>query len=202
MDVWSALWLADYVGAFFAGGGNGLYYFHYMPSELQPGHNTSPGTFGFFSADQNLQIKQPLAQFFASQLINLEWLQPGNGEHRLFVATSDVGDGAGHALVTAYPVMRPDGQWALLIVNKDQDNPHTVSIHFDDAARHRDGGFSGPVTSIVFGKTEYQWHPDTEGGVADPDGPPTRTTIQAGPDTLYTLPKASVTVLRGKVVVD
>jgi hypothetical protein len=197
LDVWSALWLADYVGAFFAGGGNALYYFHYMPSEMQPGHYTSPGTFSFFSADRDLRIQQPLAQFFASQMINLEWLQPGNGEHRSFTALADVHDGAGHSLVTAYPVLRPDGQWALLIVNKDQDNPHSISIGFDNG--HGTSGFTGPVTSIVFGKAEYQWHPDIRGGVADPDGPPTRTTIQAKPDTIYTLPKASVTVLRGNV---
>jgi hypothetical protein len=199
MDIWSALWLADYVGAFFAGGGNGLYYFHYLPAPMQPGHNTSPGTFNFFSADQNLQIKQPLAQFFASQLINLEWLQPGNAEHRLFTATADVSDGAGHTLVTAYPVLRPDGEWALLIVNKDQDNPHALTVHFDDTAHHQSGVFVGPVTSVVFGSAEYHWHPEVADGVADPDGPATRSTIQADKDTVFTLPKASITVLRGKV---
>jgi hypothetical protein len=33
------------------------------------GANGSMGTFGMFSTDANLQIKQPLSQFFASQLI-------------------------------------------------------------------------------------------------------------------------------------
>lgn len=199
LDLWSGLWLADYVGAFFSGGGGALYYFHYMPSELRPGHYTSPGTFNFFSADANLRIQQPLAQFFASQLINLEWLQPGNGAHRLFTAVGDVSDGAGHSLVTAYPVLRPDGQWALLIVNKDQDNEHSVTVHFDDPIRGRSGGFSGPVEAIVFGKAEYQWHPEAPGGRADPDGPANRTTLQAQPGTVYHLPKASITVLRGKM---
>ena len=77
LDVWSGLWLADYIGAFLTAGGNAVYYFHYLPAPMQPGHYGSPGTFNFFSADAHLQIKQPLAQFFASQLINLEWLQPG-----------------------------------------------------------------------------------------------------------------------------
>jgi len=79
LDIWSGLWLADYVGAFFAGGGNALYYFHYLPGAMQPGHNNSPGTFNFFSAGPDLKPRQPLAQFFVSQLINLEWLQPGSG---------------------------------------------------------------------------------------------------------------------------
>ena len=34
---------------------------------------------------------------------------------------------------------------------------------------------------------------------ADPDGPPARATLNAKPDEPFTLPKASVTVLRGKL---
>jgi hypothetical protein len=200
MSLWGGLWLADYVGAFLAGGGNALYYFHYMPAPMSPGHNGSPGTFNFFSADQDLNIRQPLSQYFASQLINLEWLQPGNGQHRLFAAKADVEDGAGHTLVTAYPVLRPDGSWALLLINKDQENAHAVTVRFEDSVHHRQGAFAGPVTAVVFGRAEYQWHPDREGGVADPDGPPTTTTVQAHAATSFNLPAASITVLRGKVV--
>ena len=199
LDVWAGLWLADYVGAFLAAGGNALYYFHYLPLELSPGHNGSPGTFNFFSADKELKVKQPLAQFFASRLINFEWLEPGSGEHRLFAATADVTDGAGHLLVTAYPVLRPDGSWALLAVNKDQDNPHPVAVRFEDPLHHRSGAFSGPVTVIGFGKAQYQWRPNVDGGTADPDGPPSSATVAAGPDTIFTLPPASITVLRGHV---
>jgi len=42
-------------------------------------------------------------------------------------------DGAGHNLVTAYAALRPDGQWSLMVVNKDQENSHEVSIAFDGA---------------------------------------------------------------------
>jgi F5/8 type C domain len=199
MDLWGGLWLADYVGAFLAGGGSAIYYFHYLPKAIGPGHNGSPGTFNFFSADEDLKIRQPLSQYFASQLINLEWLQPGNGQHRLFAATADTVDGAGHTLISAYPVLRPDGSWALLIINKDQQNAHAVSIRFEDAARHRVGAFTGQVSSMVFGKSEYQWHPDRAGGHADPDGPPRSTKVEARTDTLFGLPAASITVLRGKV---
>jgi hypothetical protein len=199
LDLWAGLWLADYIGAFLTGGGNAVYYFHYLPEEMGSGHNGSPGTFNFFSADKELKIKQPTAQYFASQLINLEWLQPGTGMHRLFAARGDVLDGAGHSLVTAYPALRPDGDWSLLVVNKDQENAHTVAVRFEDSVHHQSGGFSGPVAAIVFGKAEYQWHPDVDGGKADPDGPPASAIIGAGPETKFTLPPASITVLRGKV---
>ena len=74
-----------------------------------------------FSGDKDRKIIQPLSQYFASQLINLEWVQPGNGSHRLFPATSDIRDGAGNILVTAYAALRPDGQWSIMVINKDQE---------------------------------------------------------------------------------
>ena len=78
-----------------------------------------------FMVDKNYKIRQRTSQYFAAQLITQEWVQPKDAEHRLFTAASDIKDVAGHVLVTAYAVLRPDGQWSLLIVNKDHDNaPH------------------------------------------------------------------------------
>jgi hypothetical protein len=201
VDVWGALWLADYIGAFLSGGGDAVYYFHYLPEGLSRGHNGSLGTFEFFSADKNLKIRQPLSQYFASQLINLEWVQPGDGVHKLFPAASDVADGAGHVLVTSYAVLRPDGQWALLIINKDQENAHTVGIFFDDTVRGTSGSFAGPVSVTTFGKEQYQWRPNLNGGTADPDGPAVKSTIKGELGTKFTLPASSVTVIRGTVSV-
>ena len=31
LDLWGGLWLADYIGALLTGGGNAVYYFHYLP---------------------------------------------------------------------------------------------------------------------------------------------------------------------------
>ena len=199
MDIWGGLWLADYIGAFLEGGGNAVYYFHYMPEPMERGHNNSPGTFSFFSADRDYHIKQPLSQYFVSQLLNLEWVQPGDGLHKLFPAASDIRDGVGHTLVTAYAVLRPDGQWSLLVVNKDQENAHTVSIAFEDAGKKTTSSFTGPVNVSTFGKAQYAWHPDPTGGTADPDGPAVKSTLNAGPATTFTLPAASVSVIRGKI---
>jgi hypothetical protein len=198
-DIWGALWLADYIGAFLSGGGDAVYYFHYLPLGIGRGHNGSMGTFDMFSADKDLKIVQPLSQYFASQLINLEWVQPGNGAHRVFPAASDVHDGAGHVLVTAYAVQRPDGQWSLMVVNKDQENAHEVGISFDDAEKAKAGFFGGPVSMTSFGKEQYQWHATAQGGFADPDGPAVKSTVTAGAGTKFKLPAESVTVIRGKI---
>ena len=199
VDIWGALWLADYVGAFLSNGGDAVYFFHYLPLGVHRGCNESLGTFGLFSTDTNLQVEQPLSQYFASQLINLDWVQPGDGAHRLFPAASDIQDAAGHVLVTVYAALRPDGQWSLLIVNKDQENSHAVRIAFDGLKSSSAGNFAGSVRMVTFGSAQYQWRPLTVGGKADPDGPPARSTIAASSTTQYELPAASITVLTGAV---
>ena len=113
VDIFGALWLGDYVGAFLTAGGDAIYYFHYLPMGVHHGCNNSMGTFGMFTTtEKDYQIVQPTSQYFASQLINLEWVQPGSGEHHLFRATGDLEDPAGHSLVTAYAALRPDGQYS------------------------------------------------------------------------------------------
>ncbi len=62
--------------------------------------------------------------------MNQEWVQPKDADHQLFAASSDVKDSEGHTLVTAYAVLRPDGQWSLMLINKDYDRPHQVHIVF------------------------------------------------------------------------
>ena len=215
-DIFSGIWLADYIGSFLNSGGNAVYFFHYLPLQMEPGCNGSPGTFGMFTVDANYQIQQPLAQFFVAQLINLEWAQPAGGEHQVFAAKSDVEDGAGHELVTAYAVKRPDGKWALMAVNRDQQNAHRVRIAFEGAA-DKSSGFAGPVEVSTFGSAQYQWHPAqmrfmahaengaqptivaTTRGSADPDGPIAHTKLTAEKGTMFDLPAASVVVIRGAV---
>jgi F5/8 type C domain-containing protein len=204
LDAFAALWWTDFIGAFLEAGGKAVYYFHYIPLGESLGcHGTSPGTFSLFTMNREYQIQQPTSQFFASQMINLEWVQPGNGEHRVFPSASDISDAAGHVLVTSYAVLRPDGEWSLMLVNKDQETPHSVTIRFQDDKSKSDSYFTGPVSMVTFGSEQYKWRTDLKlvpvGGSADPDGPPARSTISAKADTIYRLPKASVTVIRGKL---
>lgn len=196
-DIFGGLWLADYVCSFLNGGGQAVYTFHYMPAPIGHGINGSRGTFAMFSADKDLKILQPLSQFFASQLVTLEWVRPGSGEHRLYDAASDIFDGANNNLVTAYAVQRPDGDWSLLVINKDQENSHSVRISFDDSTQPAAGHFAGPLAVKTFGKAQYHWHPATL--TADPDGPVASSTVNADTNTSYDLPAVSITVLRGRV---
>ena len=210
VDTFGALWLADFTGAFLSSGGDRLYYFHYLPVGLYHGCGGSLGTFAMFAVDRQYQILQPTSQYFASQLINLEWVQPGSGRHAVFPATVDIDDPAGHSLVTAYAVQRPDGQWSLMLINKDQENAYPVRIAFNDSASKVDSSFTGPVDVVTFGSEQYHWNPASTGGDypnapignANPDGPAAKSQITAGNATNFTLPKSSITVLRGKISAD
>ena len=138
----------------------------------------------------------------------------------MFPATSDIDDGAGHALVTAYALRRPDGQWSLMLVNRDQENGHRVRVVFQNQTEKNpptSAVFVGSVDISIFGRDQYQWHPASTRfmahaehsaeravvtsipGRADPDGPIAHTTQAAGASAWYELPAASIVVIRGKI---
>lgn len=195
-DTFAALWLADSVGAFLESGGAAYYHSPIQPEPLRPGCK-GWSTYGNFVADEHLHIRQHTSQYFASRMINFEWVRHGAGVHELFPAEADVRDDAGNSLVTAYPVKRPDGEWSVLLVNKDASNAHTIKLAVADGA-NGDHHFRGAVKMITFGAEQYAWHPAEEKSFADPDGPPAESVVQADPVGAFTLPRASVTVLRGR----
>jgi hypothetical protein len=199
VDVFGALWLADTFAGFLTAGGQSTHYYHAL--SYSPPHPACPnswGTYHMFMTDKDYQIRQRTSQFFAAQLITQEWVQAKDAQHRLFAASSDIKDAAGHVLVTAYAVLRPDGQWSLMLINKDYDHAHQVHIVFQDDKGGR-GSFAGTVTILTFGKAQYQWHSARRDGYADPDGPPVKSTVTGGADMLYSLPPASLNIVRGQV---
>jgi hypothetical protein len=200
-ENFAALWLADSVGAFLSNGGAAYYHSPIQPEPLRSGcHGFS--TYGNFVANEKLEISQHASQYFASQMINLEWVKHGAGVHELFPAEADVKDDAGHTLVTAYAVKQPGGEWSLMLINKDPSNAHAVKIEFTDSSGKAAAHFRGPVNMVTFGADQYVWHSEGPRSHADPDGPPMTSKINATSDRMFTLPKASLTALRGKTKAD
>ena len=200
-DIFAGLWLADSVGSFLSQGGPGAVYYHspIQPERLRPGcHGWS--TYGNFVANEKLGIRQHTAQYFASQLLNLEWVKHGAGDHRLYPAQVDLQDEAGHTLITAYAAKRPDGQWSLLVINKDASNSHDVKITFDSNGKSSTAQAEGDWKMVTFGASEYVWHPLGADSHADPAGPAKTATVSFTRNQAALLPKASIVVLTGKVV--
>ena len=191
------LWLADYVGALLAAGGKGSYYFHYLPFPLGPECDETWGTPGMFKSNPSHAIEQRTSQYFASQIVNQSWAQPVDAVHTLFPTVSEIKDGAGRTIVTAYALKRPDRQWSLLLINKDPTKAQSVRIAFHDSDERRERAFSGRVSMTTFGADNYVWLPNGAASHADPDGPASSSEQPGGVGTRYTLPRASITVLRG-----
>jgi hypothetical protein len=194
--IFAALWLADNVGSFFEGGGAAFYHSPIQPQDI---HNTCEGwaSWSNFVADENYNIKGYTSPYFAANIINHEWVQHRSGIHRMFPSSADIKDSEGNSLVTSYAVRRPDGNWSLMLVNRDENSPHTIRVVFGGG--RRDTSFDGEVRLATFGAEQYVWINDGPNSHADPDGPVAARTVATNSQTTFVLPKASVTVLRGKV---
>jgi hypothetical protein len=51
---------------------------------------------------------------------------------------------------------------------------------------------------VTYGSEQYVWHGSDASAHADPNLPPVESSIEASAETVFALPKASVTVLRGE----
>ena len=196
-DIFAALWLADNVGSFFAAGGAEFHHSPIQPERIQAACD-GWATWSNFVPDAELNVQGYTSLFYAARLINLEWLQQG-AVNRMFPSTDGYVQEGGAALVTSYAVLRADGEWSVMLVNRDHENARTVRVRFDTAGAKTQGAFHGNVTMTAFGSEQYVWHNDGANSHADPDGPPVSRRISANARTVFTLPKASVTILRGKV---
>ena len=188
--VFAALWLADNIGSFFEAGGAAFYH---SPIQPQPVQETclGPATWSNFVTDQDYNITGYTSPYWSARLINLEWVQHRSGVHRMYASSSGAED------VTSYAVERPDGNWAVMLVNRNEQGAHEVRVVFSGGKGWRT--FHGPVHMVTFGSEQYVWKTDGSRSYADPDGPPASRVIESHGQTTFTLPKASMTVLRGKI---
>jgi hypothetical protein len=195
--IFGALWLADSVGSFFEAGGAAYYHSPIQPQNVQ---KTCLGwaSWSNFVSDENYKIKGYTSLYYAAHMINLEWAQHRSGVHHMFPSSTDIKDDEGNVLVTSYVLRRPDGNWSLMLVNRDEANPHTVRVVFQNLRNNRTASFGGPVSFVTFGSEQYVWINDGPNSHADPDHPPVASIVEAKSLTTFTLPKASITVLRGR----
>jgi hypothetical protein len=190
-----AIWYADVVGETLSQGGAGVFYYEYEPIPLSPSYPCHGwGTYGVLLGDRKYAAQAPLSQFFAARLVTQVWAQPVGLSHTLFRAAV-TGDAT---FVGAYPALRPDGDYAVLLVNRDLAQAHQVQISFSNAGS--DDYFADGVRQTVFGAAQYRWVQAGPKSHPDPDGPAVTTRIAGGKGQIYTLPAASLVVLKGRIV--
>ncbi len=185
VELPGALLNADVVGQFLSEGGKAAFLFGYPPGTPTNQHLSCAG-YGdmmLHEADENGDAKWPLPIYWGARLLTQQWVEPGHGRHRIYRATSSV---PGQA-VTAYAIRRPDRTWALMLVNRDGDHAHTVTLK---------GPLRGRVEVWQYSPAQYTWQADEEQGHPSKDEPPVKAMAKAG--DVFTLPAFSLTVIREK----
>ena len=195
-----ALLNAETAAQFLTLGGSESYLYGYEPNipirEAESGQ--SWGNLALLLSDAHAPPK-PLAAYHAARLLTRQWAQPDTGEPQaVYRATSATRGRQGLSPVTAYAVRRPDGRWAVLLLNKDPKRVHSVAVRFARAEGHSPVvPFSGPADLYQYSAAQYVWHSDGARGRPALDLPPVHGTYTGGP---VLLPPFSLSVLRGSVV--
>ncbi|MBU1376364.1 MAG: discoidin domain-containing protein [Alphaproteobacteria bacterium] len=178
-----ALLMANIVGQFLSEGGDGAYLFGYGPN--YPANQHQPcagyGNLMLFTADANGEADKGTATLQTARLLTRRWLQP-TGPHRLYAAKVEDAPA-----VKAFPVVRPDGRLALLLINRDAAHAYDLTI---DA-------LTGPAEVWRYSADQYEWID------AGPESHPGRNLAPehatlAGDTALHVLP-GSLTVVVGRV---
>ena len=197
MEMPGALLNAEIAAQFLTLGGSGAYAYGYEPNV--PIHEVEDcetwGNLALWLADDESQARRPLPTYYAARLLTEQWAQPGTAApHKVYRAVSDVRSRLGLPLVTAYAVARPDGQWSVLLINKDPIKAHPVSVRFQTGGAS--ASFSGPVDLYQYSSAQYAWHANKAHGFPDQDRLPAHRRAAPG---LFTLPPFSLSVVRGRV---
>jgi F5/8 type C domain len=192
IDIEGALLNADAVANFLTLGGEQTFLYGYEPNELLQETKCSQGNNMLFLLGDNGRISYRMPTYYAAVLLTHEWIKPGGGIHELYEANTD------DPLLTAYAVLRPDGLWAVLLVNKDPDNAREVRIEFESKELRRKGlevGYSHSEVDVYqYSSNQYQLGADFR---PVRDGSPEHQLLKLGGSATFKLPPYSLTVVRG-----
>jgi len=199
ISIEGALLNADIVGRFLTLGGDQAFLFGYTPSEVLHDNPCSVGQNMLFAMDDDGDIRYRFATYFGAQLLTQQWTIPGGGMHELYPALANTRNQKGEQLVTAYPVYRPDGQWSLLLINKDPDRTYNVRVRFSNKSSGGISAFAGPVDVYQFSGAQYQLSDDKDDPHPLKADPPAHSLVQLSDQSVTGLPPSSLTILRGRI---
>ena len=187
VDIEAALFDSDLVGHFLSAGGDAAYLYGYEPTYLDREVRCEAwGNNALFLATSRRDIRHSVAAYYALRLVTQAWLEPGMGRHSTYRTA------APDSLLSAYAVLRPDGRWSVLLVNRDPSRERTVRIRFvGDAHGAR---LSTPHEQWIFSRAQYRWHANGANGYPSPDRAPVHSHV--GSDAILLAPY-SIAVVRG-----
>lgn len=155
VDIYAALFNAEFLADFLAEGGAAAYFYGLEPDVLISEHCDAWGNLLLFLSDDEHRIRARVPAFYGAQLVTKSWLAP-RSPHELHRMTG------GEPSVRAWAVRRSDGTWSWLVINKGQS-----------AQRIR---LSGDVTQ--YSRLDYVWKSDRERSRATVNRPPRHFTAK------------------------
>lgn len=196
VGVEGALLNADIVGSVLRSGGAAAYLYGYAPARPERAEECDRWGNDMMFLERDAGPPARLATYWGARMTTEEWAEPGRGAalpHQLFAV--DVSPPAGAPRVAAYAVHRPDGQWAVMLINKDPSRSATVRLRFSDGDRQ--AAFAGPAELYRFGRAQYAWRAAGPAGAPVRSRPPEHLRVPGEADVA--LPPWSLTVVRGRI---
>ncbi len=197
VDLEGALLNADSVGRFLTLGGAAAYLYGYEPGEVIKENDCSAGNNMLFFIGADGRITGRTATYWGARLLTQEWVQAGEESHAIYPAASDVKNSEGEQIITAYAVRRPDGLWALMLINKDPTRAYETNIVFRNTVTGAVSTFDGQIDLFQYWGEQYQLNSDRDNPVPIKADPPAHITIGPADTSAITLPPYSLTVVRG-----
>lgn len=194
VELPGALFDADMLARFFSAGGSAAYFLGYGASQLYPPEQECAG-YGelmLFGQDPHGQATWPTPAYWAIRLLAREWLQPGDDLHRLYRASLDLLPAEERKFVSAWPVLRPDGHWSVLLINRSSNKRFSTRLAFASDALRTSKPF-GAWEGLQYDGSDYRWKAESARGHPMLDNPPHRISGQASE---IVLPPYSITVVR------
>ncbi len=181
----SAVFTADATADFLSHGGGGVFFYGSTPNQTTAGAACAGrGNLMLWQAKDD-KARWPMPSYYGFRLLARDWAEPGSGEHTLFEARTAH---AAPANIGAYPVRRPDGRWAVLLVNRETQ-PARITMKFTGTGKAP----MGAADILRYDGENYVWSAEADHPLRDL--PPRSTKALHWPASL-TLSPLSLTLIR------
>lgn len=188
-----ALMYADIIGQFLTLGGSRAYLYGYEPAYLEQRFNCEWGNNMLFALNEdNGRIMYRLAAYYGVRMLTHRWAVPANATLSVFPVQCLQNDTLATSLISAYALQRPDGHWALAMINKDPDKQCTARLSVSNLVTQQTAAIASFELTQYSGK-QYHWKSDGPKGHPTLSIPP-ETIVINGCDTVQ-LPPYSLTII-------
>lgn len=201
VDLPGALFNADVVGTFLTvtRAPGAAYIYGLEPTPLYKGPECDTwGNNTMFISDEKRRILARTATYHGATMLGRRWIGDPSKSHMVYPAEVELDAPDGCLPVSAYAIHRPDGRWAVLLVNKDPMRERTVKLRFAGPEKGTITLLKAPCDLYQFSKAQYRWRADGPKGRPVFSHPPTHIKRHSKAPASFRLPPLSLTVVRGR----